>query len=118
MLEVPKRPSNRPRRCSDAEADRPTRRWRPGCGRATLDEFVGQPHLVGDDGALSRVVQPGYLPSMSCLGPARVRQDHPGAAAGPTPGGTWRQLSGVTSGVADLRALVADARALRSGGGR
>ena len=29
-----------------------------------LDEFVGQVALVGEDGALSRVVKPGYLPSM------------------------------------------------------
>jgi putative ATPase len=32
--------------------------------------------------------------------------------------GTWRQLSAVTSGVADVRQLVADARALREAGGR
>ena len=33
-------------------------------------------------------------------------------------GGSWRQLSAVTSGVADVRALVAEAKALRSAGGR
>ena len=33
-------------------------------------------------------------------------------------GGTWRQLSAVTSGVADMRALVAEAKALRAAGGR
>ena len=33
-------------------------------------------------------------------------------------GGTWRQLSAVTSGVADARALVAEAKALREVGGR
>ena len=33
-------------------------------------------------------------------------------------GGTWRQISAVTSGVADIRALVADAKALRQAGGR
>ena len=33
-------------------------------------------------------------------------------------GGTWRQLSAVTSGVADVRALVAEAKALREAGGR
>jgi putative ATPase len=33
-------------------------------------------------------------------------------------GGTWRQLSAVTSGVADIRTLVAEARALREAGGR
>jgi putative ATPase len=33
-------------------------------------------------------------------------------------GGTWRPISAVTSGVADIRALVADATALRQAGGR
>jgi putative ATPase len=33
-------------------------------------------------------------------------------------GGSWRQLSAVTSGVADVRALVAEAKALREAGGR
>jgi len=33
-------------------------------------------------------------------------------------GGTWRQLSAVTSGVADVRGLVAEAQARRSAGGR
>ena len=32
--------------------------------------------------------------------------------------GGWRQLSAVTSGVADVRALVAEAKALRAAGGR
>ncbi|MGZ8563008.1 MAG: recombination factor protein RarA, partial [Candidatus Limnocylindria bacterium] len=35
----------------------------------SLEEFVGQDHLVGPDGALSRVVQPGYAPSMVLWGP-------------------------------------------------
>ncbi len=35
----------------------------------TLDEFVGQPHLVGDDGALTRVVSPGHRPSLILWGP-------------------------------------------------
>ena len=57
----------RPSRCSTpVAADAPlAARMRP----RTLDEFVGQPHLVGHDGALSRVVQPGYLPSMVLWGP-------------------------------------------------
>ena len=33
-------------------------------------------------------------------------------------GGSWRQLSAVTSGVADVRALVAEAKARRAAGGR
>jgi putative ATPase len=35
----------------------------------SLDEFVGQESLVGPEGALSKVVKPGYAPSMVLWGP-------------------------------------------------
>jgi putative ATPase len=84
----------------------------------TLDEFVGQPHLVGDEGALSRVVRPGYLPSMVLWGPPGSGKTTLARLLADRSGGSWRQLSAVTSGVADVRQLVADARALRQAGGR
>ncbi|HEX6128417.1 MAG TPA: replication-associated recombination protein A [Candidatus Limnocylindria bacterium] len=84
----------------------------------TLDEFVGQAHLVGSDGALSRVVRPGYLPSMVLWGPPGSGKTTLARLLADRSQGSWRQLSAVTSGVADVRQLVADARALRQAGGR
>ena len=84
----------------------------------TLDEFVGQPHLVGPDGALTRVVKPGHLPSMVLWGPPGSGKTTLARLLADRAGGSWRQLSAVTSGVADVRALVAEAKALREAGGR
>ena len=84
----------------------------------TLDEFVGQPHLVGDEGALTRVVKPGHLPSMVLWGPPGSGKTTLARLLADRAGGSWRQLSAVTSGVADVRALVAEAKALREAGGR
>jgi putative ATPase len=84
----------------------------------TLDEFVGQEHLVGPEGALTKVVKPGYLPSMVLWGPPGSGKTTLARLLADRSGGTWRQLSAVSSGVADVRALVAEAKALREAGGR
>ena len=97
-----------------AEADAPlAARMRP----RTLDEFVGQPHLVGPEGALTRVVSPTHRPSFILWGPPGSGKTTLARLIADRAGGTWRQLSAVTSGVADIRALVAEAKALRSAGG-
>src|SRR5919106_1320492 len=100
---------------AEVAADAPlAARMRP----RALDEFVGQPHLVGPDGALSRVVRPGYLPSMVLWGPPGSGKTTLARLLAERSEGTWRQLSAVTSGVADVRSLVSDAKALRQQGGR
>ena len=97
------------------ESDAPlAARMRP----RTLEEFVGQEHLVGPDGALTKVVQPGYAPSMVLWGPPGSGKTTLARLLADRSGGTWRPISAVTSGVADIRALVADAKALRQAGGR
>ena len=83
-----------------------------------LEEFMGQPHLVGPDGALTRVVKPGHLPSMVLWGPPGSGKTTLARLLADRSGGSWRQLSAVSSGVADVRALVAEAKALREAGGR
>jgi putative ATPase len=114
-----------PRRTS-ARPDRPLFEEQPASGaplaarlRPTrLDEFVGQRHLVGPDGALLKVARPGYLPSLVFWGPPGSGKTTLARLIAEETGGTWRQLSAVTSGVADVRALVAEARGLREAGGR
>jgi len=98
---------------SEDEAGAPlAARMRP----RTLDDFVGQPHLVGAAGALTRVVQPGYLPSILLWGPPGSGKTTLARLLAERAGGAWHQISAVTSGVADLRKLFADAKAARAGG--
>ncbi|MCK5212730.1 MAG: AAA family ATPase, partial [Dehalococcoidia bacterium] len=76
----------------------------------SFDDFVGQQHLVGDDRLLRRSIEADNLPSIVLWGPpgsgkttlariiARSTQSH------------FAPISAVTSGVADLRSAVQEAR--------
>ncbi|MBA3687873.1 MAG: replication-associated recombination protein A [Chloroflexi bacterium] len=81
-----------------------------------LSEFVGQAHLVGEHGALSRVVKPGYLTSILLWGPPGSGKTTLARLLAERAGGAWHQISAVTSGVADLRKLFAEAREARAAG--
>jgi len=114
---MPRKPPSvtEPLFAAEPPADAPlAARMRP----RTLEEFIGQDHLVGPEGALTRVVQPGYAPSMVLWGPPGSGKTTLARLLADRSGGTWRPISAVTSGVADIRALVADAKALREAGGR
>ncbi|MGH2462801.1 MAG: AAA family ATPase, partial [Candidatus Limnocylindria bacterium] len=120
----PRRPA--PRRGPAAVPDRPLFEDQPDPGAplaarlrpSDLEQFVGQRHLVGPEGALLQVVRPGYLPSLVFWGPPGSGKTTLARLVAEQAGGAWRQLSAVTSGVADVRALVAEARARRESGGR
>src|SRR5690348_614643 len=81
-----------------------------------LSQFVGQPHLVGPEGALTRVVKSGNLPNMLLWGPPGSGKTTLARLLAERAGGVWHQISAVTSGVADLRALFAEARKARDSG--
>ena len=76
----------------------------------TLDDFVGQGHIVGEGRILRRAIESDRIPSMILWGPpgtgkttlAHIVARHTGAA--------FETLSAVSAGVRDIRAVVASAR--------
>lgn len=85
----------------------------------TLDEFVGQEHLVGPGRLLRRAVEADRLTNMIFHGPpgsgktalAEIIAGHTGAQ--------FQRLNAVTAGVADVRKVIQTAAGrLESGGGR
>ncbi|MDQ2935089.1 MAG: replication-associated recombination protein A [Chloroflexota bacterium] len=84
----------------------------------TLEEFVGQPHLVGPDGALTRLVAQGHLPSILLWGPPGSGKTTLARILIATIGAESRQLSAVNAGVADVRKVIAEAKGLQQAGGR
>ena len=95
---------------------REARRGRPSGERAqplavrarptTLEEFVGQTHLLGEGSALRTAIEQGKPHSMVLYGPpgsgkttlARIVAEHSGAA--------FEELSAVQAGRAEVRAVI------------
>jgi putative ATPase len=84
----------------------------------TLDEFVGQAHLVGQKGALRRMIEAGHLASMVLWGPPGSGKTTLARLLAESIDTPFATLSAVGSGVADVRARMAEARAwIQQGGG-
>jgi putative ATPase len=76
----------------------------------SLDEVVGQRHLIGEGKPLTTFVQSKRLPSMLLWGPAGSGKTTLAYLLGKAVGGELVQLSAVASGVADARKVMERAK--------
>jgi putative ATPase len=85
---------------------------------ATLDEFVGQEHLVGQGRALRRSIESDRLPSIILWGPPGSGKTTLAYLVAGLTRSHFSPLSAVSAGVADLRRVVEEARERLSRSGR
>ena len=72
----------------------------------SLDEFVGQAHLLGPGRALSKLLEAEHLPSLVLWGPAGSGKTTLAHLLAGAVGARLTQLSAVSSGVADARKIM------------
>ncbi|HET9755728.1 MAG TPA: replication-associated recombination protein A [Candidatus Limnocylindrales bacterium] len=76
----------------------------------SLDEFVGQEHLVGERGPLRRAVSRGHLASIVLWGPPGTGKTTLARLLADAIGAEMIAISAVSSGVAEVRGAVAQAQ--------
>jgi putative ATPase len=76
----------------------------------SLDEFVGQEHLVGERGPLRRALARGHLASIILWGPPGTGKTTLARLLADAIGAEMTALSAVSSGVAEVRGAIAQAQ--------
>ncbi|HEY1223675.1 MAG TPA: replication-associated recombination protein A [Brevundimonas sp.] len=82
----------------------------------TLDEVVGQDHLLGPGGPIRRMIEAGRLGSMILWGPPGTGKTTIARLLAQAAGYQFQQISAVFSGVADLKKAFEAARMRRAAG--
>lgn len=81
----------------------------------TLEQYIGQRHLVGPDGVIRRMIDSGNVASFILWGPPGVGKTTLARIIANTTKSPFYTLSAVTSGVKDVREVIERARIDSSG---
>lgn len=74
----------------------------------TIDDIVGQKHLLGKDMALRKIIESGEIPNMIFYGPSGVGKSTLASIIAQKTNKVLHKLNGTTASTADIKNMVAD----------
>jgi len=83
----------------------------------TLDDVVGQKHILGPNGLLRRIIQSGNIPNMVFYGPSGTGKTTVASIIAAQTNRTLRKLNATTAGISDIRHIIAELDTMLTPGG-
>ena len=83
----------------------------------TLDDIVGQQHILGPNGMLRRIVESGQIPNMIFYGPSGTGKTTVARIIAEKTNRTLRKLNATTAGIADIKQIISELDTLLTPGG-
>ena len=83
----------------------------------SLEDVVGQRHILGGDGMLRRIVESGQIPNMIFYGPSGTGKTTVARIIAQRTNRSLRKLNATTAGIADIKAIIAELDTLLTPGG-
>ena len=83
----------------------------------SLDDVVGQRHILGANGMLRRIVESGRIPNMIFYGPSGTGKTTVARIIAEKTNRSLRKLNATTAGISDIKAIIAELDTLLTPGG-
>ena len=83
----------------------------------TLDDGVGQKHILGPNGMLRRIVESGEIPNMVFYGPSGTGKTTVASIIAASTNRTLRRLNATTASISDIRNIIAELDTMLTPGG-
>ena len=83
----------------------------------TLDDVVGQQHILGPGGMLRRIIESGRIPNMIFYGPSGTGKTTVARIIAEQTNRTLRKLNATTAGIADIKQIISELDTLLTPGG-
>lgn len=74
----------------------------------SLDEVVGQKHILGKDGLLRRIIESGKIPNMIFYGPSGCGKTTVANIIATTTNRTLHKLNATTASLSDIKSIISD----------